>query len=213
MMILRTITLIIVCLLLTAFSLKAEEKSFSEILEEEKQKVEDEFEQNLKKYPDEVSYKKLLYSDFNKIKIIEKMTTNVYFMGDDAEKIGLLNVMELTDYLRLRIRNNFENIKIEDSGIDKYKDEQVGMIKIRVWVLGTDYPIAYHLKCEFRNNIRLVWGQEYMGIADKERILNAVKEGIDVLIQVLAMDFFDVRGDYRRVIKWQNLMKRKKVLK
>ncbi len=203
MMILRIITLIIVSLLFTS-SLKAEEKSFSEILEEEKQKVEDEFEQNLKKHPDEISYKKLLYSDFNKIKRIEKMTTNVYFMGDDAEKIGL-NVMELTDYLRLRIRNNFENIKIEDSGIDKYKDEQVGMIKIRVWGLGTDYPIAYHLKCEFRNNIRLVWGQEYMGIADKERILNAVKEGIDVLIQVLAMDFFDVRGDYRRVIKWQDV--------
>ncbi len=48
--------LIIGCLLLTAFSLKAEEKSFSEILEEEKQKVEDEFEQNLKKYSDEISY-------------------------------------------------------------------------------------------------------------------------------------------------------------
>jgi len=78
MMILRTITLIIVCLLLTAFSLKAEEKSFSEILEEENQKVEDEFEQNLKKYPDEVSYKKLLYSDFNKIKIVScKLTSTL----------------------------------------------------------------------------------------------------------------------------------------
>ncbi len=81
--------LIVVCVLLTASSLKAQSKFLS--AEEPR-----DFANHLNK---------LFYKDFNEIKILDKEMTYVSISGD-AKKIGL-DADELTDYLRLNVEKNF----------------------------------------------------------------------------------------------------------
>lgn len=203
MVFLRTITLVIVCLLLTSSLSRGEKKPLSEVLEE--------FEQKLKRFPDEDSLTKALYPGFKKIKLLG---VAVSFPHEKvAEKVGL-DAYELMKYTRLRVKNNFANIKLGNSNtkgrfsgknVDSYTDEQLGNIKLRVFIIGTDYPIAYHIRCRFllgknvgdgfRFYNKYIWELEMMGISNKDEILNAVKKGIDGLIEVLATDFFTVRGE------------------
>ncbi len=128
--------LIVVCILLTASSLNAEDRP---ALPES---------YNADEYDDENHDNTILYQSFREIKIIDKVFTVVYYIGDDAEKIGLDEV-ELGDYLRLKIKNNFANIKLEDRDYDKYTSRQVGWVFFRVWVTGENYPVAYHFKGSF----------------------------------------------------------------
>ncbi len=174
MMFLRTITLIIVCILFTTTLLKAEDKtlSYDEII-------------------------KPTFRDFNKIEVLAKNLTQVFFLNsDDAERIGL-NKAELTDYLRLKVKNNFANIKLEDSPRDKYKPEQIGYIRFRVWIGGVEYPVIYHIKCEF-GNLSLTryrtWEDEVLGCGTKGTVPDSVMKAIDRLTKRLAIVFSKARG-------------------
>ncbi len=180
--ILRIITLTIVCLLLTAFSLKAEDKP----LPESQQKI------------DWGNLDKTRYKDFLEIKVFHKLLTKVFFMGENAKKIGL-DANELTDYLKLKIKNNFANIRIEVPDSDKYTDKQVGFIDLRVWVVGDNYPIAYHLRLRFLHSDyskcnNLIWDNEWLGFGSKDNV-SELKKVIDGLIQELAILFFKVREE------------------
>ena len=130
--------LIIFCVLLTASSLKAEDRPT------------------------------LPTDPIKAIKIFEKSQTRVRILGDDAKKIGL-DANELTDYLRLKIKNNFANIKLEErenffmmsigdilksyernkrrkdrnnfeTFEEKLRDENVGVINMRIWVSQKNFP-------------------------------------------------------------------------
>ncbi len=78
--------LIVACILITPFSLKAQ-PGFLAV--EETRDFADHF-------------NKLFYQDFNEIKTLDKEMTYVYISGD-AKKIGL-DASELTDFLRLSVK-------------------------------------------------------------------------------------------------------------
>ena len=183
--------LIIVCVLLAATSVKAE-KTSQDVLEE--------FRQGLKQYTDEDSINEVIYRDFLDIKIFRKVLTRVSFMGGgNDERIGL-DANELTDYLRLKIKNNFTDIKIEELDYDKYTDKQVGYIGLRVWVVGNNYPISYHLKFSFFHNDssqtqNMIWDNEWLGAETSDGIHGTVKKCIDETIGELAILFYKVRGE------------------
>ncbi len=173
-MFLRTIALIIACILFTTTLLKAEDKtlSYDEII-------------------------KPTFLDFNKIEVLDKNLTQVFFVNsDDAEKIGL-NKAKLTDYLRLKVKNNFANIKLEDSPRDKYKPEQIGYIRFRVWIGGVEYPVIYHIKYEFWNlsltRYRIL-ENEILGCGTKGTVPASVMKAIDKLTKKLAIVFSKARG-------------------
>ncbi len=195
--ILRIITLTIVCLLLTAFSLKAEDKP----LPESQEKLYDMRKELLgffDIYSEEEAYKRRRYRAFLDIKIFDKQATNVWITGH-AKKIGL-DEKELTDYLRLKIKNNFANIKIEkDWGRpdNKYTAKQIGAISLGVWIVGDNYPVAYHLRYKF---IKLeagtkIWDTERLGYGSKDSVPDSIKEDIDKTIEDLAIFFFKARGE------------------
>ncbi len=177
--------LIIVCILLATASLKAEDKSLPE---------------SQGKFDiDELD--KMRYRDFIEIETFNKLLTRVYYMGgagDDATKAGLY-LDELTDYLRLKIKNKFANIRIEIPDFDKYTEKQVGLIKLEVWFLGDSNPMVFHIKCEFWNNFfegnYQLWNREMLGFGSLAAVNDSVKESIDRLIEDLAFLFFKVRGE------------------
>ncbi len=177
--------LIIVCVLLTISSLEAEDKP---LLESQGKFDIDELD-------------KMRYRDFLKIKIFNKLSTRVFFMGgDDANKIGL-DANELTDYLRLRIKNNFANITMEEPDFKKYTGKQTGSIILRVWFLGDSNPMVFHIKGEFWNydyfggRYKAIWDNERLGFGSKEKVLDGIKKSIDEMIEELEILFYKVRGE------------------
>ncbi len=136
------------------------------------------------------------YQDFSEIKIIDKRFTLVSLMGDAKDK-GL-NKKELTDHLIHGIKNNFTDITIEEPDFDKYTEEQVGLIYLRVWFLGDSNPMVFHVNCEFWNNSfndnYQLWNRGMLGFGSLVSVNNSVKESIDELIQDLAVQFYKGRG-------------------
>ena len=211
--------LIIFCVLLTASSLKAEKFPLSESEKQNYEKLKkslesEEQKQALEKYIErlesEDGLEVRMYRNFFSIKAIDMSSrqnifadtgilesTRVEFSGDDAERIGL-DKNELTNYLKLRIKNNFTGIKLEtvDSDADKYDKKAIGQIYVSVWVVGTEYPIAYLIEYYFFDgNFDEIWKSKMMGCGSIDSVKTGVKSGIDTLTQNLAILFFKVRGE------------------
>ena len=147
--------------------------------------------------------KKLLYEDFKEIESFG--TIWVLFEGEDAQNIGL-NEQELTDYVKLRFKNNFGKVKYQDISKDKGKGntifeneaeaKKIGCIRFLVWVVGVDYPIAYYVKCEagnFKNF--LIWSDAVLGYGSKENVPDSIRKSLNEMIERLAIDFFKARGE------------------
>lgn len=144
---------------------------------------------------------KFIYKDFKEIQSFGRIW--VVFEGKDAKEIGL-NQDELVDYVKLRFKNNFGKIKYEAISGEKFKTvlgneaeaKKIGSISFTVWVVGKDYPIAYHLKCEaghFRNFS--IWSQAILGYGSKENVPDLIKKYLNEMIERLAIDFFKARGE------------------
>ena len=65
-----------------------------------------------------------------------------------------------------------------------------------------EYPVIYHVKCEFWSGVDLdsdydyrIWDDEMIGYGTKYTVPNSVKECIDSMIQRIAILFFKVRGE------------------
>ncbi len=170
--------LIFACVLLSVSSLKADEPEYPE----------QDWTENTSKAE---------CQDFSEIKIIDKRFTLVSLMGD-ANKRGLDN-KELTEYLMSKIRDSFTNIKIEEPDYDKYAGDQVGLIYLKVWILGDSDPMVFHINCElwnnsFEDNYQL-WNQGALGFGSAVSVNNSVKESIGELIQSLATQFYKDRRE------------------
>ncbi len=173
--------LIVVCILITPFSLNAQSKFLSA---EEPRDFEDHLD-------------RLFYKDFNEIKILDKEMTYVSISGD-AKKIGL-DADELTDYLRHNIEKNFADMKLEDAPFDKYEPEQKGRIEVTVWIVGEDYPVAYYTRGKLRNFSSLkyiMWEDERLGFGSKDNVPDLIKKSIEHIIKDLAIDFFVVQEGF-----------------
>jgi len=122
----------------------------------------------------------------------------VHIEGEDGEKIGL-NKESLTKYAILKFKNNFAYINYKDIDLpydaaDSEK-KKVGRLWFRVWLVGDDYPIAYHFKCKAGNYFRYCWEYENLGYGSKENVPDTIKKIISEVIEKLAIDFFTVRGE------------------
>ncbi len=156
--------LIVVCVLLTASSVKAKD-----------------------------------YKEFLDIKTLLKDATKVYFVGDDAKKIGL-NATVLTDYVRLRIKNNFTDIDFDKSG---FNENEEGYISTRVWVLGDSYPVIFHILVRFKivavingsMEVRKIASEEMLGSGTRDTVADTIKNEIGNLVEKLAITFYKVRGE------------------
>ena len=192
--ILRIITLIIICVLLTASSLKAEGKPLPE-------------NQEGHYWHDDAIIRN---QAFHEIKIFEKGSITVSFL-DSSSKIGL-DKKELTDYLIFKVRVYFVDISVAETLKEffKYTGKQQGGINLRIWISeeDDDNPVAYHLKYKFFNHeyryhqsrpkgVRVndtMWEHEILEIGLNENMSDLIIESIDVVIPKLAILFYKIRG-------------------
>ena len=142
---------------------------------------------------------RIVYSDFLTIESFGHI--RVVLEGEDAEKIGL-DSDKLTDFLKLRFKNNFATIqyKYQWKAIIESDDEDfqssIGTLYVTVWIVGTDYPIAYHIEIGarafsgdggFENAV--------LGYGSKDNVEETVKTSIAGMVEELAVLFFKVRGE------------------
>ena len=177
----KMLTLTIICMLLSvpALAQKPDEEAIKEAISEK--------------------FLKYTYNDFKKI---ERFGVISIECGGDAEKIGL-SEKSLTDYAKLRYKNNFGNFTFkeptpEERSIyyDKAKGEKVGQIWFTIWAVGDDYPIAYYIRCTAGNYDRNdIWKNEVLGYGSKNNVPDTVKKAIDLMMEKLAIDFFKARGE------------------
>ncbi len=165
--------LIVACVLLTASLVNAENKPTT---------------------PDKAPYDRSL-----DISCFLKEATYVYFKGDDARKIGL-DATALTDYLRLKVKDNFADIGFAKRGTTV---NEMGYIETRVWVIGNSDTIAFHIKAGFSSfytindttKIEEVTMEERLGYGSRNNVPDGIKTTIGEMVEKLAIKFYKVREE------------------
>ncbi len=159
--------LIVVCVLLTALKINAEDRPA------------------------------LSNNPYKMIQVFKKHGINVHIQGD-AEKMGL-NEDRLTDYCRLEVKNNFSNIKFENfsTTYEKYTSAQIGLIKIRAWLVGnSDYPVTFHLRFKFIDGgLHTIYEDERLGHGYKDALPDMIKNSIGEMVENFSILFYKVRGE------------------
>ncbi|HNR65891.1 MAG TPA: hypothetical protein PKJ95_06345 [Atribacterota bacterium] len=146
------------------------------------------------------SLDEILYRDFKDVETFGYI--NVKVQGEQTFSIGLTSE-ELTDYARLKYKNNFAAIPFQEIIAGEaylYQEEEkakkVGSIWFRVWTVGEEFPIAYYIECRagtYKNYE--MWKDEVLGFCDKREIKQIVRHEITRMMENLAITFFKVRGE------------------
>lgn len=155
------------------------------------------------------SLEQFFYGRFSKIQGFRCIEVNL----DNAKEIGL-SKNELTDYVKLKFRNNFRGIQIlTDEQVVKMpvkgRGEKLGYIWFDVFTIGdTDYPVAFHVQCRAGNlkhsidNIMapiqqnsIIWESASLGFCWKINVSENIKKAINMLIENLAIIFFKARDE------------------
>lgn len=142
----------------------------------------------------------ILYGDFTEIETFGYIYVKV--QGDRSSMVGL-NSEGLTDYAKLKFKNNFSNIEYkevtaEESSIfqEEQRAKKVGSIWFRIWIVGEGPEIAYFIECKAGNYDNYeIWNDEVLGICDEDKINQIARNEINRLIEDLAIIFFKVRGE------------------
>jgi hypothetical protein len=142
----------------------------------------------------------ILYRDFTEIETFGYIYVKV--QGEGADIIGL-NSEELTNYAKLKYKNNFsgiayQEVTAEESSIfqEEEKAKKVGSIWFRIWTVEEVFPIAYYMECKAGNYENYeIWSDEVLGICSEKEIKQIARNEINRMIENLAIIFFKVRGE------------------
>lgn len=120
----------------------------------------------------------------------------------DTDKIGLSR-RGLTDYARTRFQAHFKKTKLEDVAqsskafldLVSTRDKKVGTIAFRVWVVGKEAPIIYHLKIDAGNfDNPAIYTEEILGHGTLGNTSESVRTTIDEMMKDLASVFYKVKS-------------------
>jgi hypothetical protein len=142
----------------------------------------------------------ILYQDFKEVETFGYIHVKV--QGDESFLVGLKSE-ELTEFAKLKYKNNFANIEYREIPAEEsylYQEEEkakkVGSIWFRVWTVGEEFPIAYYIECRagtYKNYE--IWRDEVLGFCDRRELKQIVRNEITRMIENLAITFFKVRGE------------------
>jgi hypothetical protein len=149
--------------------------------------------------PDEEQAVRFLYREFRQVKSFAMIAVSLV---GETDKAGL-KTDEVTKYARSKFEEYFSGIRLEDvsTGSKRFmalalsRERTVGNIAFRIWVLGENYPIVYHVRCDAGNfNNPSVWTDESLGHASLGNTREAILKIIDEMMKTLAVAFFKVRA-------------------
>jgi len=143
----------------------------------------------------------ILYGELAEIESFGYIYVKV--QGERAPTIGL-DSAELTDYAKLRYKNNFSGIDYQEISADESsifqeeeKAKRAGSIWFRVWIAGESSPIAYYIECKAGNYDNYeIWSDEKLGICEERDLKQIVRNEINRMIEDFAIIFFKIKGEF-----------------
>jgi hypothetical protein len=140
------------------------------------------------------------YSCLSKIKDFGLI--RVVFHGENEKKIGLNNI-ELSNFLRLKYKNNFagfpyNSIFNRKDAFNEMIKKKIGMIIVTIWAVGDNYPIAYHVELKAKclgSDALDTYEDAYLGYSYKAKIKGSIRKSIEDLVEKFAIIFFKARGE------------------
>ncbi len=142
---------------------------------------------------------KFLYRDFREIKSFAMVTISLV---GDADRAGL-SERELTEYARTRFRKHFDRTKLEDVSRDSKAfvnllasgEKKVGNVAFRVWVVGQETPLVYHVKIEVGSFVNpAIYTEEILGHGSPKTTGDAIRAILDEMLKDAAQVFYQVKG-------------------
>ena len=124
----------------------------------------------------------------------------IYVHIENTESSRLqLNENDLTDYLKLRFKNNFSGVQYKDktNSLADIKDpKKIGNLWCGVWTVGDDYPVAYHVECQLGSFQKdRILTDAVLGYGSKRNVPDTIRKSIDDIVSRFAVKFFKVRGE------------------
>ncbi|GEM_PF-1418026 len=141
----------------------------------------------------------ILYGEFRQIQSFGLIAVSLV---GDAVGIGL-DQKELTDYLRTKFRTYLPGVRLEDvaENTDRFlrlvadRDRTIGNVTVRIWVIGNEYPVAYHVRFDAGNfSDPAIWSEEILGHGSSKTAPGAIRKILDEMMQMFSRTFFQVRG-------------------
>lgn len=149
--------------------------------------------------PDPEQTARFLYREFREVKAFAMIAVSLV---GQTETIGL-KTDEVTQFAKSKFKDYFANVELEDIAGDSKRflamvlsrEKTMGNITFRVWVVGEDYPIVYHVKCDAGNfDNPSVWTEEILGHGTKGNARDAIMGLVDEMMKTLAVAFFKVKA-------------------
>lgn len=142
---------------------------------------------------------KFLYRDFKEVHRFGMIAVSLV---GDAEKLGL-ETDELTELAKRKFKENFHDTHYDDVSKDSKnfwslvlsKDKKAGTITFRVWVVGEDYPVVYHIRCDAGNfENPAIWSEEILGHGSRKSAPDAIRQIIGDMMKSFAESYFKVKA-------------------
>ena len=120
-----------------------------------------------------------------------------------AEKLGL-NGGDLTDSTRVTFLKKFPGVALEMTSTPspdaKERLSQLGYLTCEVWTVGEEYIVAYHLDCNAGSYFMpgrpdTLWNRAILGYGPKGEVSDAVREGLQSMVEQLAVTYYKVRAE------------------
>ncbi|MFW5795206.1 MAG: hypothetical protein ACOCV1_06945 [Bacillota bacterium] len=168
------------------------------------------------------NFTRLVYSGLKNIEQLYLVNVNVQgnenifengksmgILTDNDEMIYNQNYKskKLSDYLKLKIKNNMTDINIMTkkeydnwlANIGDYSNKEknkLGRFFIRVWLIGDSYPVVYHVRATFGSFTNVdIWSQEYLGYTNSSNIEKVTKDLIIKLVEEASITYLKVIGE------------------
>jgi hypothetical protein len=138
----------------------------------------------------------LMYGDLRKVEYFGFI--HAHIKNDESARIGITE-SEMTDFLKLRFKNNFGSTPYKDLGsklLEQKNPESIGYLWCGVWTVGDDFPIAYHVECKGGSLSKpTILTDAVLGYGNKRNVPEAIKKSIDGMLAQFAVRFFKTRGE------------------
>ncbi len=149
---------------------------------------------------EQVSLDDFLYREFKEVESFGYIHVKIQNEGYSAIE---LSSQELTDFARLKYKNNFADIPFNEISAEgaylvqaEGSADKVGSIWFRVWIVGESFPMAYYIECRAGTYESFeIWRDEALGFCDVKEIKTVIKQEIASMMERLAIIFFKVRGE------------------
>jgi hypothetical protein len=137
----------------------------------------------------------VLYGDLRKIERFGFIY--VLVRSESEDKVGLKSE-DLTDYLKLRYKNNFGGFPYKE--ITDWQNappaEKTGNLWCGVWTVGNSFPVAYHVECRMGSmkQSRIV-EDAVLGYGNRSNVPETIRKTLDRMVSDFAIRFFKTRGE------------------